>query len=385
MAAPDVANFIEAHRPARKHGLVQVNDLLQVIGTTLTEWRSLHWSELRFAQSRNAMLAVVLLLTAASIVLFARSLRVHRARRGRVGLPAILPGMRWSSFSIARHGPFILILGGTPFFALALADPFTTFTREEVSHPGRRIAVMIDASTSMMSPFSSSSLHAKGSQAYFTTVAAAEYFMKLRMERPDRDLISLIEFGTEAYVVTPFTTDYQNILLSTRLIGDWDEWQRFPDPGTVIVQAIEQGLRLFSAFDFLDASGNLMLLFTDGDDTQAKLQGRSLDSIMAGARQHGIPVYMVRTAYSKSLGDQLPDAMWKAAIERTGGRFYTEATIRRLCAHRGRMLAGRRGSQTELSCFQNLPIGLHMNYTSHSCRRYDPPATAQGSGEWGAL
>ena len=35
-----------------------------------------------------------------------------------------------------------------------------------------------------------------------------------------RDLVSLIEFGNEAYVVTPFTSDYDNILLSISLIGD---------------------------------------------------------------------------------------------------------------------------------------------------------------------
>jgi Mg-chelatase subunit ChlD len=305
--------------------LVQLIDLLRKTGTTLTDWQDWHWGDLHFAQWRTSILAAVLLLATALIVLLSRSLRTYKVRCGRVGLPAILPGMRWSWWSMPRHGAFVLFVVGIPFFALALADPLTAFTRREVSHPGRRIAVMIDASTSMMSPFSSSTLHAKGTQAYFTTVAAAEYFVKLRMQGPNRDLISLIEFGTEAYVVTPFTTDYQNILLSTRLIGDWDEWQRFPDPGTVIVQAIHQGLQLFRAFDFLNASGNLLVLFTDGDDTQAMLQGRSLDSIMAGARENNIPVYMVRMAYSKSLGEQVPDAMWKAAIQRTGGRFYAAA------------------------------------------------------------
>jgi hypothetical protein len=219
----------------------------------------------------------------------------------------------------------VLFLLGVPFFALALADPFTAFTRQEVSHPGRRIAVMIDASTSMMSPFNSTTLNTKGTQTYFTTVAAAEYFMKLRMQGPNRDLISLIEFGSEAYVVTPFTTDYKNILLSTKLIGDWDEWQRFPDQGTIIMQAIQEGLQLFKAFDFLDASGNLMVIFTDGEDSQAMLQGISLDKIMAGARRNKIPVYMIRMAYNKPLGDLLPDEMWKGAIERTGGRFYAAA------------------------------------------------------------
>ena len=53
-----------------------------------------------------------------------------------------------------------------------------------------------------------------------------------------RDLMALIEFGDQAYVITPFTTDYENILLSMSLIGDWKEFMAFPDQGTVIANAI---------------------------------------------------------------------------------------------------------------------------------------------------
>ena len=38
--------------------------------------------------------------------------------------------------------------------------------------------------------------------------------------------------------ITPFTTDYENILLSTSLIGDWQEFMSFPDQGTVIARAL---------------------------------------------------------------------------------------------------------------------------------------------------
>ena len=48
--------------------------------------------------------------------------------------------------------------------------------------------------------------------------------------------MALIEFGDDAYVITPFTTDYENILLSTSLIGDWQEFMSFPDQGTVIAR-----------------------------------------------------------------------------------------------------------------------------------------------------
>jgi len=35
------------------------------------------------------------------------------------------------------------------------------------------------------------------------------------------------------------------------------EWQRFPDQGTIIMKAINNGVDLFNAFDFLKSSGNV--------------------------------------------------------------------------------------------------------------------------------
>src|SRR6185369_1336100 len=40
---------------------------------------------------------------------------------------------------------------------------------------------------------------------FFTAVAAAERFLRLRINGKYRDLVALVEFGNEAYVVTPFT------------------------------------------------------------------------------------------------------------------------------------------------------------------------------------
>ncbi len=106
-----------------------------------------------------------------------------------------------------------------PFFAVALADPHTAFTREETSYPGRRIALLVDGSSSMVMKFETKTLKTPENRAFYTAVAAAEHFMKLRMNGRYHDLIALIQFGNEAYVVTPFTTDYENIMLSIRLIS----------------------------------------------------------------------------------------------------------------------------------------------------------------------
>ena len=92
------------------------------------------------------------------------------------------------------------------------------------------------------------------------------------MNGPYRDLVALIQFGNQAYVVTPFTNDYENILLSVRLVGDPREWGRFSDWGTTIIEGIDQATQLFKAFDFVNASGNLMIVFTDGRDSELNRQ-----------------------------------------------------------------------------------------------------------------
>ncbi|MEJ0040305.1 MAG: VWA domain-containing protein [Gammaproteobacteria bacterium] len=302
-----------------------MTQLAGALRATWSEWGTFDLSRVVFGEMRTAVLCAVALVALAVVLLVIRGSREQGAVRGRLALAALLPVFRGSSFAPLRHLPLLVFVAGVPFFIVALADPFTAFAYEKATYPGRRIAVMIDASTSMNQPFATSTLTKQGGATYFATVAAAEYFMKLRMQGPHKDLISLIEFGSEAYVITPFTTDYENVLLSLRLIAAPSEWERFPDQGTIIIQAIRQATQLFRTFDFLEASGNLMVIFSDGQDTQTMLNGRSIDSIMAEARRYRIPVYFIRMAYNKSLGSVLPDEMWQKAVAGTGGRFFPGA------------------------------------------------------------
>jgi hypothetical protein len=165
---------------------------------------------------------------------------------------------------------------------------------------------------------------------FFTTVGAARYFVELRMKGRHRDLLALVEFGDQAYVITPFTTDYENMLLSISLIGDWNEFMTFPDQGTIIARSIDQSVKLFKAFDFLEASGNAMVIFTDGVDAEITEDGRSAFDVLQEAQRAKIPVYFVRVGANRDARQAIPDDVWRAAVSRTGGRFYAaadEATI----------------------------------------------------------
>ena len=185
------------------------------------------------------------------------------------------------------------------------------------------LQILIDASLSMDTAFSTERLRA--GNTFLANVAAAEYFVRRRMESQYHDLVSLIQFGSQAYIVTPFTNDYENVLLSMSLIGTPEEYDRFPDHGTLIMGAISRGVQLFRTFDFLQRAGNLIVIFSDGQDTHARYEDTSLDEILQEASDNGIPVYFIRTSYDQELGDILPDMTWKMAVERTGGKFFPAA------------------------------------------------------------
>ena len=306
-----------------------LNALIELVAGTLNEWRSAGIGDLVFSGRNAALLAAALLAVVAATVLVWRSIRGRLPGRTAIALPAVLPRIflrRSSPLAFVRHAPFLLFLAGLPFFYLALADPHSSLSARQMSYPGRRIAVIMDASLSMLSPFSGQQLKTQSDTAFSNTMAAAEYFIRVRMKGRYRDLIALEQFGNEAYVITPFTTDYENLLLSLKMISDVNEWQRFPDQGTIIMKAIDEGVDLFNAFDFLDSTGNIMVIFSDGQDNNVQIGNMSLEQVLKKAVDNKVPVYMIRTAYARGLFDVVPDQVWKKAIDATGGKFYPAAS-----------------------------------------------------------
>jgi von Willebrand factor type A domain len=321
-----------------------VEQLVTALRTTIDEWAGTAWDDLTFADAGRALLVCVVLVAVAVLALLVQIMRRRKAGRTHIVLPALLPGMRPSPFAMLRHLPVVLFAAGVPFFAVALAGPQSGFMREEVSQPGRRIAILVDASTSMVMAFKTTQMKTQGDATFFAAVSAAELFVKRRMDGPYRDLLALIQFGNEAYVVTPFTNDYENVRLSLSLVSDPREWGRFSDWGTTIIEGIDRGIELFKTFQFINASGNLMVVFTDGRDSELNRQARPLERLVFEARQYKIPVHMVRTAFGRREGDILQDSTWRTMVERTGGRFYAvhdEDSLLRALVQIDRLAPGR--------------------------------------------
>jgi len=308
--------------------VIGFNRIRTLIDQGIAEWLALRLNELQYWHRSEARLMLLAVLSLTLVLLVVRSLtRDWRATPGLV-VPALLRSVHPSKLAFLRHVPLALFIAGIGFFVLALADPYSALISRQESFPGRRIGLLIDASISMRTPFTAKTLNKRAATdaAFFTTVAAAERFVRMRMSGHQRDLLGLVEFGNQAYVVTPFTSDYDNILLSISLIGDPVEFSMFPDQGTIIAKAIDQIIGLYKAFNFLEASGNIMVIFSDGEDTHNQLEDKNLDEVVKGAVDAHIPVYLVRTNYDKAEGQIIPDEMWIPAIEKTGGKFYAASS-----------------------------------------------------------
>ena len=321
-----------------------LSDLFPAISGTLAAWERIAWSDLEFSRLQAAVLLGGVMVAVPLLVLLARSVRSGTRPRARVALPAILAGMPRSPLAPGRHAPFLMFVAGIPFFAIGMADPHTMSLREQSAYSGRQIAIVIDASGSMVMPFNAPTLKPVLGRTFYIAVAASERFVRLRIAGGRADRIAVIQFGNEAYVVTPFTTDYQNAVLSLRLIGEPRAWNRFNVFGTTIIQGLAQGLQLFKTFNLLDGSDNMLVIFTDGNDGETNFRGQTLDQMMAEARRDAIPIFMVRLGYGQQLGDVTFDALWKPMVERSGGRFYAapdEAAILRALTDIDRRGAGR--------------------------------------------
>ena len=142
--------------------MVPITEIGALLRDGLTAWQRVRLADVLFSHRDSAILALIVLVGLAAGAAIVRFAFLRRPGRGQVGLPALLSWARSSPFASVRHGALLLALAGLPFFMIALTDPYTPLRQEQVSFPGRRIALLIDASASMVIPFQSSKLNPPG-------------------------------------------------------------------------------------------------------------------------------------------------------------------------------------------------------------------------------
>ncbi|MBE0556405.1 MAG: hypothetical protein IH628_04150 [Proteobacteria bacterium] len=88
-----------------------------------------------------------------------------------------------------------------------------------------------------------------------------------------------------------------------------------------------------------------MVLISDGEDMQVEHEGRKLDDILAESSRNRVPIFFIRTKSNTPYGHpSTNDALWGAAVEKTGGKLYAGANaevIVNACDEINKIAAGR--------------------------------------------
>ena len=196
-----------------------------------------------------------------------------RARRRALGRFAQLPmivRLSGSASPAKRRVKFGLLLGALVCLILALADPQMGTRMQEVKAEGVDLFIALDVSLSM-----------KAEDIKPSRLAKAKLEIRNLIGRLRGDRLGLILFAGEAYTQFPLTTDYG----AAELFLDGVDVDSVPVPGTSLTSALQ---RAMESFDFKEASSKVLVIITDGEETE----GNAFSAVEEAAKK-GVRVYCI--------------------------------------------------------------------------------------------
>ena len=192
-----------------------------------------------------------------------------RARR-RFGEDAILEQLAEEASRAKRRVKFSLLVTAAALLVVALANPRIGTRLEEVKQEGVDLFIALDVSLSM-----------KAEDIKPNRLEKAKLEIRNLIAKLAGDRIGLIVFAGEAYTQFPLTTDYS----AANLFLDVVDVDVVPVPGTSIGSAME---RAMESFDFEDATTKVLVVITDGENTE----GEAFDAATDAAKK-GVLIYTI--------------------------------------------------------------------------------------------
>jgi Ca-activated chloride channel family protein len=138
-----------------------------------------------------------------------------------------------------------------------------------------------------------------------------------RMFRQATDRAQVVEFAYASAVSQPWTSNPQSV---QRSIAGLSQGAMNPVPGTAIFNAIFQAC--YYGFRKVDptATGNVILLFTDGEDTTGKV---TIEEALRACQHGNVAIYAFRVRSSTTMNSTDPKTLAELASQ-TGGRVFQE-------------------------------------------------------------
>ncbi len=235
---------------------------------------------IRFAHPEYIYLLGILPLL---VVVFWMVARTRTKALQRFGDEAILERLAESASRKKRVLKFSILLAAFGLLIVALANPQIGTRLQEVKQEGVDIFVALDVSLSM-----------KAEDIKPNRLEKAKLEIRNLINRLGGDRLGLVVFAGEAYTQFPLTTDYG----AANLFLDVVDVDVVPVPGTAIGSAIK---RAMESFDFKEVTTKVIVIVTDGENTEgdafeaaddASKKGVLLYTIgMGSASGTPIPIY----------------------------------------------------------------------------------------------
>jgi Ca-activated chloride channel homolog len=222
---------------------------------------------IRFAHPEFVPFLAVLPLLVAAFWLIVRARKKALQRFGEEG---IISRLAESASKRKRMLKFSILSVALAFLLIGLANPQIGTRLQEVKQEGIDIFVALDVSLSM-----------KAEDIKPNRLEKAKLEIRNLIDRLGGDRIGLVVFAGEAYTQFPLTTDYS----AANLFLDAVDVDVVPVPGTAISSAIK---RAMESFDFKDPTTKVLVIVTDGENTE----GDAFDAATDAAKK-GVLLYTI--------------------------------------------------------------------------------------------
>lgn len=241
--------------------------------------------------------------------------RPHREARPAVTVPFMerlirLTGRKPSSGAVIPRGPMVQRLLAVIVWLLlmtALARPQYIGDPITKTLPGRDMLVAVDLSGSMEEEDFTDE-----SGGRIDRLSAVKLVLDDFLSRREGDRVGLMFFGSAPFMQAPFTDDLE--VLRTLLK---EAQVRMAGPQTMLGDAIGKAVTVFESSDLED---KVLLLLTDGNDTQSLVPPVKAAEI---ARDNNIRIHVIGMGDPTTVGEEKLDTeTLKEIAETTGGKSF---------------------------------------------------------------
>lgn len=208
----------------------------------------------------------LLALVPALVVLYVLAAHARRRAWTRFGSLDILSRLAEDASRAKRAAKFTLLVMAFAFIIIALANPQIGTRLVEVKQEGVDLFIALDVSLSM-----------KAEDIKPNRLEKAKFEIRNLIDRLAGDRIGLVVFAGEAYTQFPLTTDYSG----AKLFLDAVDVDAVPIPGTAIGAAIQ---RAMESFDFNEPTTKVLIVITDGENTEGEALPAAEEAAKKGVR-----------------------------------------------------------------------------------------------------